>query len=328
MNVLDGLRRFDWGNLAQDIGLALLIFIGAFMASSLVRQLFQRARQQTVRANASLYVAEKLVTYGLIIFGGMLALSVTGLDLTSLAVFAGAIGVGVGLGLQGIVKEFVSGLVIIFDPNIRVGDFIQINEGLRGEITEVGPRATRLRTNDGLNVAIPNSTIIENQVINWTFRGGTRRIHVPFRVAYGSDKAKVREAVLRAAHDVSFTMPDTDSRRTQVWLTGFGENALEFELVVWPTPDAVRRPAALMAAYNWAIEDALRAECVEVPFPQSDLHVRSFFGLTGEDALGALGMKTRELPKPEVVTPSQNDAERDLRTDLPPEPEDDPPPKP
>ena len=117
----------------------------------------------------------------------------------------------------------------------------------------MGPRATRLRTNDNVDVVIPNSKLIENPLINWTLKGDTRRVHVPFGVAYGSDKECVRRAVLEAAHKVPFTLPDTRDRKTQVWLVGFGESALNFELVVWPTLDSFKRPAAMQAAYNWSI---------------------------------------------------------------------------
>ncbi|MDI7773857.1 mechanosensitive ion channel domain-containing protein [Asticcacaulis sp. EMRT-3] len=319
MNLLAMLNDYNWPHLAERAVMGLIVIALAFVGARVASHLFQRARARARTVSASIYVFEKLVSYGLILLGFMLALSVSGINITSLAVFAGALGVGVGLGLQGIVKEFVSGLVIIFDPHLDIGDFIQIDEARRGEIMEIGPRATRLRTNDGMSIVIPNSALIENQVINWTFKGATRRIHVPFGVAYGVDKAKVRECVLQAARGVSFTLPDTDQRRTQVWLTGFGDNSLNFELVVWPTPESVRRPASLMAAYNWAIEDALRAEGIEIPFPQRDLHVRSLFGLTEEDALKSLGLKSSQTKKPEAILPSTNDAARDLHTELPPE---------
>jgi small-conductance mechanosensitive channel len=319
MDMLKLLSEPDWPHLAERAVLGLVVVAIAFVAARVASSLFDRARSRAKTAASSLYIFQKLVAYGLIILGILLGLSVSGINITSLAVFAGAIGVGVGLGLQGVVKEFVSGLVIIFDPHLDVGDFVQIDDALRGEIMEIGARATRLRTNDGLNIVIPNSALIENQVINWTFKGSTRRIHVPFGVAYGVDKARVRECVIRAAQSVSFTLPDTDQRRTQVWLTGFGDNSLNFELVVWPTPESVRRPASLMAAYNWAIEDALRAEGIEIPFPQRDLHVRSLFGLTDEDALKSLGLKTGQTKKPEAMRPSTNDAAADLHTELPPE---------
>ncbi|HYF22452.1 MAG TPA: mechanosensitive ion channel domain-containing protein, partial [Caulobacteraceae bacterium] len=211
---------------------AVLVATAFMVAARVANVVLCRIRDRPGGGRASLYLVQKLVTYGLVIAGIYAGLTTLGLNLTSLAVFAGALGVGVGLGLQGIVKEFVSGLVIIFDRQIQVGDFVEL-EDVSGLIQEVGPRATRLRTNDNLAVLVPNSKLIENRVINWTLRGQTRRIHVPFTVAYGADKDRVRDAVLEAARGVPFTLPDTDTRKTQVWMTGFGESALNFELVVW-----------------------------------------------------------------------------------------------
>ena len=161
-------------------------------------------------------------------------------------------------------------------------------------VQEIGPRATRIRNNDNVYLLVPNSTLIENTMINWTLRGHTRRIHVAFQVAYGADKEKVRDAVIAAAHDVPFTLPDTPTQKTQVWMTGFGDSAMTFELVVWPTLEAVKRPKAMNAAYTWAIDDALRKACIEIPYPQREIRVRSFFGDEGQDALSALNLEPAE----------------------------------
>ena len=115
------------------------------------------------------------------VLGIVVGLSTLGLDLTSLAVFAGAIGIGLGLGLQGIVKEFVSGLVLISDRALHIGDYIELPDGTRGVVQEIGPRSTRIRNNDNVYLLVPNSKLIENTMINWTLRGHTRRIHVPFQ---------------------------------------------------------------------------------------------------------------------------------------------------
>lgn len=281
----------EWVGGAGRLLVAILIVAAAFVGARLVRLFIQRMRSRTKLPTPSVYIVEKLSTYGLIAAGGFVAFSTLGLNLTSLAVFAGAVGVGVGLGLQGVVREFVSGLVVIFDPNVHVGDFVELENGVRGEIVEVGPRATRIRTNDALDVVLPNSKLIENQVVNWTLKGETRRIHVPFSVAYGVDKAAVRDAVLAAAREVPFTL-ETEARRTQVWLVGFGDSAMNFELVVWPTPEAARRPAAMHAAYTWAIDDALCKAGIEIPYPQMDVRLRSLFGHEGESAMEALKLKS------------------------------------
>ncbi|HEX6866311.1 MAG TPA: mechanosensitive ion channel domain-containing protein [Caulobacteraceae bacterium] len=292
---------------------AVVILIAAFVVAGLVQAFLRRLRGRYEHNASAIYIVEKLAGYGLVIIGAVIALSSLGLNMSPLAVFAGAIGIGVGLGLQGVVKEFVSGLVLVFDGVINVGDYIEINGGARGMVQEIGPRATRIRNNDNVDVLVPNSHLIESPVTNWTLKGDTRRIHVPFGVAYGSDKDKVREAVLAAAREVPFTLPDTPKRKSQVWLVGFGDSSLNFELVVWPTLDAAKRPASMHAAYTWAIDEALRGAGIEIPFPQRDVRLRGFFGREGAAALKALKL-THEEPS-EAAAPraaSPNDAADDL----------------
>lgn len=298
---------------------AVVILVAAMTLSWIITRGIRRMRERSNRPPQVLYLLEKLVGYGVIIVGIVTALSAAGLNLSSLAVFAGAIGIGVGLGLQGVVKEFVSGIFLIFDRMVSVGDYIELEEGdVRGTIMEVGPRATRVRTNDNVNIIIPNSHLIEGPVTNWTLKGDTRRIHVPFSVAYGADRGQVRDAVLAAARASPFTLPETESRKSQVWLTTFGESSLDFELLVWPTPEAVKRPAAMHAAYTWAIADALETAGIEVPFPQTDLRIRSLFGREGDEAIAAmlgqhLASKTTAPPRPQRISSrGENDAAEEL----------------
>lgn len=307
---------------------ASLLLLFLFMAGAwLIGTTLKRLRMRTQPGNAALYISEKVLSYGLVVVGIIAGLSTLGIDLTSLAVFAGGLGIGVGLGLQGIIKEFVSGLTLVFDRAVQIGDYVEMHDGTRGVVQEIGPRATRVRNNDNVYLLIPNSMLIENTMINWTRRGETRRIHVPFHVAIGADKEKVRECVLAAARDVPFTLPDTDQHRTQVWLVGYGDSALKFELIVWPTLEAVKRPKAMNAAYTWAIDDALRGAGIEIPYPQRDVRVRAFFGEEADDALDTLNLRpARHHAQTPASAPSVNDAADDLlRPDPEPEPENPPP---
>lgn len=301
-----------WWPFAVRLVVAAAIVFAAFALARFASAGFRRLRHRSSGGAPSIYIIEKLAGYGVVLAGGYLALTTLGVNLTSLAVFVGALGVGVGLGLQGVVREFVSGLVLIFDPLLHVGDYVEIDGGHRGEILEVGPRASRLRTNDDVNVIIPNSKLIEGEVVNWTLKGHGRRLHVPFTVAYGVDKARVRDAVLAAARSVPFTLPEDETHRTQVWLVGFGESALNFELVVWPQLSAVKRPASAMAAYNWAIEDALRHADIEMPFPQMDLRVRSLFGREEDEALRTLGLRSAAGAAKSLTPAGANDAADEL----------------
>lgn len=294
------------------VAVALITMLAFMVAAWIVGSALKRLRLRTREGSGALYLTEKLLSYGLVVVGLIVGLSTLGLDLTSLAVFAGAIGIGLGLGLQGIVKEFVSGLVLISDRAIHMGDYVELPDGTRGVVQEIGPRATRIRNNDNVYLLVPNSKLIENTMINWTLRGHTRRIHVPFKVAYGADKEKVRDAVLAAAHEVPFTLDDTPTQKTQVWMTGFGADSMDFELVVWPTLDAVKRPKAMNAAYTWAIDDALRKAGIEVPYPQRDIRIRSLFGHEGKDALAALNLERTPEPEQPVAAPTTNDAAEDL----------------
>lgn len=293
----------------------ILIIVLFWLASRLIQRLFRRARESRPMAAPPIYIVEKVATYGLTAIGVFMGFSAFGLDLSSLSLFAGALGVGLGFGMQGVVKEFISGLVLIFDRLIRIGDYLELQTGERGVVAEIGARATRLRNNDDMDVLVPNSRLIEAPVTNWTHQNSARRMHVPFRVAYGTSKEAVRDAVLKAAHEVPFTLEDTPRRKTQVWLVGFGDSGLMFELVVWPTLEAVKRPNAAHAAYTWAIEDALRKGGFEIPLPQQELRMRGLFGQEGDAARDALRLKapSRKAAKAEETSgATHNDAAEDL----------------
>lgn len=286
----DWLRSGPWDGLGRRVLVAVAIVGGAFLLVQLLRMALDRARQRFIPGAPLIYIVEQVGTYVIMIVGVVAGVSMLGVNLSSLTVFAGATGVGLGLGLQGVVKEFVSGLVLIFDPAIQIGDFVEVEGDIRGEVAEIGPRATRLRTNDNLNVVIPNSIMTQSRVINWTYNEQSRRIHVPFSVAEEADKARVRDVVMAAARGLPFTLPDDELRKTQVWLTGFGADGLDFELVVWPTLESSRHSRTMHAAYTWAIHEALHEAGIENSTQQMDLRVRSLFGRKGDHALHALNL--------------------------------------
>lgn len=295
---------------------AAVILTLAIVAAWMVRLLVRRAQAQLGEARmASVYIGGQIIRY-LIIFAGLAAaISTLGVNLSTLSLFAGALGVGIGLGLQDIVKNFVCGIVLLFDRSIEVGDYVELEEGTSGIVSSIGPRATNLLTNDDVDVMVPNASLLNGRLTNWTRDRGTRRIHVPFSVAYGSDKDLVKKAALEAAHSVPFTLADDEQRRTQVWLRKFGDSSLDFELVVWPTLAAVKRPGSMMAAYCWAIDDALRKYEIEIPFPQRDIRLRGFFGTEGEAARSAFHGRSgdgRTEPSPAEPSSGANDAAQDI----------------
>jgi small-conductance mechanosensitive channel len=214
-----------------------------------------------------------------IILAILIALQVVGVNLTALTILSGTLGIGIGFGLQAIFSNFVSGLIILVEKSVKVGDFIELQSGVTGLVREINIRSTLVTTNDNVDILVPNEEFIKAQVINWTLRDARRRVRVPFGVAYGSDKELVRKAGLEAADEIEWTLKGLPGRAPQVWLTNFGDSALEFELVVWLTDAAVSRPARVVADYNWALHTALEKYGLEIPFPQRDLHLKSATGL-------------------------------------------------
>lgn len=203
------------------------------------------------------------------------ALHLVGVNLGALTFFSGALGVGIGFGLQSVFSNFISGVILLMEKTLKVGDFIELQGGLSGLVKEINFRSTVLTTNDNIDIIVPNEAFIKNQLINWTHMDAKRRIHVPFGVAYGTPKELVEKAGLEAAHSLPWTFDDKADRKPQVWLVKFGDFRLEFELIVWLTDEAVLRPQRVMADYVWQIHSALERHNIAIPVPQRDLHLRT-----------------------------------------------------
>jgi potassium-dependent mechanosensitive channel len=274
---------------ATDLFRVLIILTVAWWISKLVRRTLQRiaARRETVNTG-SVYTLGRVLHYVILAIGIMIALSSIGIDFTKFALFASALGVGIGFGLQTLVSNFVAGLIILFEKSLKIGDFVELESGVTGEVREINMRSTLITTNDNIDIVVPNSEFVNGRVTNWTMREVYRRIHIPFGVAYGTDKELVRKAALEAAREVPLTLTGYNKRDPQLWFVEFGDSSLNFELVVWLNPDAVKRPGAVQAAYLWEIDNKLRKYDIEVPFPQRDLHLRSVFGKHSREELGPM----------------------------------------
>lgn len=210
-----------------------------------------------------------------IIIAIVVALSLLGVNLGALTFFSGALGVGIGFGLQSVFSNFISGVILLMEKTLKIGDFIELQGGLAGVVKEINFRSTVLTTNDNIDIIVPNEAFIKAQLINWTLNDAKRRIHVPFGVAYGTPKELVEKAGLEAAGKLKWTFDDQGERRPQVWLVRFGDFRLDFELIVWLTDEAVVKPQRVMADYVWEIHSALERHGIHVPHPQRDLHLKS-----------------------------------------------------
>ncbi|HUR60636.1 MAG TPA: mechanosensitive ion channel domain-containing protein [Opitutaceae bacterium] len=223
------------------------------------------------RLNPGLQFAiAKMFGYAVVVLGFYVALVANGVNLSSLAVVAGALGLGIGFGLQGIVANFVSGIVLLAERPVSVGDRIEV-EGVAGRVTKIAMRATTVLTNDNIAIIVPNSQLTSNPVTNWS-HGGTRvRLRLPVGVAYGTDPERVRAILLATAyrHPAVLKTPEAT-----LFFDGFGDNALNFELAVW-TDTMTHSPRRFRSELNFLIERSLRENAIEIPFPQRVVHVRT-----------------------------------------------------
>ncbi len=213
-------------------------------------------------ARHTAYTLGRLIHYVIMIIGTVVALSSVGIDFSNLAWIAGALSVGIGFGLQDVVKNFVAGLIVMFEKTLKVGDFIELPSGISGTVKEISLRSTLITTGDNLEVVIPNGEFTSGRVVNWTLSDLYRRVHIPFNVALASDKRVVVDAVLAAANQVPYTIKE-EKRQPQVVL-GSLDGKMAFELLVWIKQGSVQHAYGVKASYLWQIETALREKGIEL----------------------------------------------------------------
>src|SRR5436190_5194734 len=265
-----------------QIFLLVALLVAVFWFSSRTKRfLFNRLLAQSGLDRSVQYAIAQIVSNIVLVLGIFIVLENAGIHLAALAVFAGAVGVGVGFGLQNIASNFISGLVILTERPITIGDRVEV-AGILGTVRQIRARSTVIVTNDNIAIIVPNSKFIDSPVTNWTYGDRRVRFRIPVGVAYGSDVTKVRELLLTVARENPHTLKDP---APNVFLKEFGGSSINFELVVWSS-EMSHRPSRFKSDLNFAIEEKLREAGIEIPFPQRDLHIRS----------GVLKTKAEELP--------------------------------
>jgi potassium efflux system protein len=214
--------------------------------------------------------------YVIVVASFLIALKIVGLDLSSFAIIAGALSVGIGFGLQNIVSNFVSGIIMMFEKTIKVGDYIEIDSNTRGEIVDISMRSTVIRTNDNINLIIPNQSFVTNDVINWTLGDDEVRFRVPFGVAYGSKIDEVEKVILTALEKSNLPYLKKKDYEPLVVFEEMGDSSLNFELFVWVKGIYARRPRRTRNKFLRLIYKALNDANITIPFPQQDLYVKEF----------------------------------------------------
>lgn len=258
--------------LLRLLGLTLIIVIIWKITHVTKRAIFRLSPTTT---DPAVYLLSRMASTFVWIMGILVGLNYLGFELSSFAFLGGAMGLGLGFGLQNILSNFVAGIIILFERTLKVGDIVELQSGVTGKVNEINLRYTRVTTSDSIDILVPNAEFISGRVVNWTFSDPIRRTHIPFSAAYGTDKELVREAGIAAAMRVPTTIMDDEERKPDVWLIRMGDNALEFELVVWINQDAVKSPGTTQINYMWELETELRKRGIEIPFPQRDLYIKN-----------------------------------------------------
>lgn len=253
-----------------EISKIILLALALWLAVRTLTRGIRSRLLQTIGADPTVQDAISLsIQIVLTALGLLVLLQAVGVDISSLAIFASVIGVGIGFGLQNIANNFISGLIIMLERPVQVGDFVKLGD-LTGTVERIGIRSTEISTLDRITIIVPNSEFIDSKVINWSHGYPVSRLHIPLSVAYGSPIKQLRQAVFEAAkhHPKVLRYP-----KPQLWFEGFGNSSLDFNLLVW-----IREPRQqfrIKSDLYYLLEANLRRFRIEIPFPQQDLHLRT-----------------------------------------------------
>jgi len=253
-----------WVILQLVVLVVLLMYLSGKFRTWLVESFLPRTKMELGARQAT----GSIIRYVVIAIGCAVILESSGIDLTALNVLAGAVGLGLGFGLQNIVNNFISGLIILFERPIKVGDRIVVGE-VEGDVVHIGGRSTTVLSNDNISIIVPNSRFITENVVNWSHNDRKVRFRIPVTVAYGTDMELVERLLL----EVAAANPDVMEKPPPgVRLMEFGDSGLGFELRVWSTT-LIHRRGLLTSAINAGIYRSFTANGVEIPYPRRDVRV-------------------------------------------------------
>ncbi len=259
-----------------DILKVILIIIFGFMIAAFYKRKIINLATQREKISISSAKAISNAGYYILVFITLLfALKSIGLDLSNLGLVAGALSIGIGFGLQTVVSNLAAGIILMFERTVRLGDYIEISDTIRGTVSDMKMRSTTVTTNDNIDVVIPNSSFIQNNVINWTLENDIRRIHIPFSVAYGTSNDKVEKVILEELRNSTINYVKKNAKYpTVIWMTAMGSSSVDYELIVWVRGQSTLKPMGTKSDFLKFIYATLNKHHIEIPFPQLDLHVK------------------------------------------------------
>ena len=250
--------------------LVLVIFIAA-LVSRYTRRFLQKRILPRFHIEAGLqYTLLRLVHYVIISLGVLYAMKIGfSIDLTSVAVIVGFLSVGIGFGLQYAASDIASGFILLFERPVRIGDWVALEGGVEGRVEKISLRSTVIITNENMAVMMPNSKLVQNRFVNYSYGNQLVRLNISVNVAYESDLDKVSEALLEAARSVKEVLSEP---APAVHFAEFGDSSLNLQIRVWINEP--RDHGTIRSKVNFAIERSFRKHNIEIPFPQRDVRLR------------------------------------------------------
>ncbi|MGA1933348.1 mechanosensitive ion channel domain-containing protein [Arcobacter sp. YIC-464] len=253
----------------------MFIVIGFAIGLLYKKWLMNLAKKWPNMSQMSIKLSSNVGFYIIVIITFMITMSSLGIDMSSISLIAGALSIGIGFGLQTVVSNLIAGIILMFERTIRIGDIIEINDLLKGTVTDIRIRSTTIKTFDNIDIVVPNSSFIQNNVINWTLEDPSRRLHIPFGVAYGTKIEKVKEVVLEELKNSDLKyIKDNEDKKPEIRLENMNTSSVDLELLVWIKANDKLQPNSLRSDFLILIYNALYKHDIEIPFPQLDLHIK------------------------------------------------------
>ena len=262
--------------LASILRFLMVLVVGIILVRLIRHRTYRILTERMALSPGPVNSLTTLVYYVMILLVFLIALSEVGVDMKQVTIIFGALGVGIGFGLQTIANNFVSGIILLTERSIQAEDIVELEDGTLGEVRKISIRSTVIRTYDGLDIIVPNSDLVSGKVTTWTYEDDWRRLKIPFGVAYGSDPQQVEEVAKKAARSVGSTVEDPH-HPVQVWFEGLGDSSLNFTLLVWIRMHQIKSKTGLKSDYYFALYQSLNEAGIEIPFSQQDIHIRSIY---------------------------------------------------
>ncbi len=261
----------------QDVGItishlvvAMVAVIFSLLASKIIRSALKKHLFAKLDIDEGLqYALLRFIHYVVVIIGCYIGLKTVNIPLGAIVGLFAVIGVGIGFGLQNLTSNFISGVILLLERPVKVGDRLEVND-VWGDVKRISLRTTLIETPDNIAIIVPNSKLLENEVINYSYGDPKIRLRIPVGIAYGSDCDKATRILIEIADQHAQVL---NHPKPKVWFREFGDSSLNFELLCW-IPNSVTK-FDIISELNYAIDRAFRDNQIEIPFPQRDLHLRS-----------------------------------------------------